>query len=304
MNNLNDLKNKLSDNLMQFVALGLIVLVGFSNVFYITKTILPALQARSQLTAELDLAEQTLTGEEAAREAQPETLRSQVASRQSSLAETAGAFMTEDQAAEFVSSLYTYAEASSVGIADLQVQPSPRGDQTTYEIRVLRVEATGSFDNLTRFVTQIKEATVPTVVINKLDLKQEDESAALAMELQLYTSPLSAGGINPDEQALGSTLPLLAAGETAQVAAEGEAQPETPAESPAPAPTATPAPATPPVCDCSANLYNCANFSGPQEAQVCYDYCRQTTGSDVHLLDADRDGVVCESVWPGWNLGN
>jgi Tfp pilus assembly protein PilO len=301
MNNLNDLKNKLSDNLMQFVALGLIVLVGFSNVFYITKTVLPTLQARNQLASELDLAEQTVASEEAARQDQPENLRGQVASRQSSLAEAAGAFMTEDQAAAFVSSLYAYAEASSVGVADLQVQPSPRGDQTTYEVRVLRVEANGTFDNLTRFVTQIKEATVPTVVINKLDLKQGDESATLSMEIQLYTSPLSAGGIDLENQAPGSTVPLLAADEMAGVTPEGEAPTETPAENPTPAPTATPAPASSPVCDCSGNLYNCANFSSPQEAQLCHDYCVASTGGDPHMLDADQDGVVCESVWPGWN---
>jgi Tfp pilus assembly protein PilO len=298
MNNLNDLKNKLGDNLMQFVAIGLIVLVGFSNVFYITKTILPGLQTRSLLTGELEVAEQTLSGEEAAREAQPDSLRSQVASRQSSLAETAGAFMTEDQAAEFVSRLYQYAETSSVGIVDLQVQPAPRGDQSTYEIRVLRVEANGSFDDLTGFVAQIKEATVPTVVIDKLDLSQEDETAVLSMELWLYTSALSAGGIQVNDEAPATTVPLLAASEAAE---SGEALPENPVENPPAAPVPTPATASPPVCDCSANLYNCANFSGPQEAQVCYEYCEQSTGSDVHLLDADRDGVVCESVWPGWN---
>jgi hypothetical protein len=295
MNNLNDLKNKLSDNLMQFVALGLIVLVGFSDVFYITKTILPGMAVRGQLTDELNLAEQTLTSEEEARQAAPDNLRSQVTSRQSSLAETAGSFMNEEQAAEFVSRLYGYAEASEVGIANLQVQPSPRGDQTTYEIRVLRVEATGTFDKLTEFVTQIKEATVPTVVINKLNLSQEDENAELSMELWLYTTPLSAGGVEVNDGTNGATVPLLVATETTETVPESSAPPEEPVSVP------DAAPASPPVCDCSANLYNCANFSGPQDAQICYDYCKQVTGGDVHLLDADQDGVVCESVWPGWN---
>ncbi len=301
MNNLNDLKNKLSDNLMQFVALGLIVLVGFSDVFYITKTILPGMAVRGQLTDELNLAEQTLTSEEEARQAAPDNLRSQVTSRQSSLAETAGSFMNEEQAAEFVSRLYGYAEASEVGIADLQVQPSPRGDQTTYEIRVLRVEATGTFDKLTEFVTQIKEATVPTVVINKLNLSQEDENAELSMELWLYTTPLSAGGVEVNDGTNGATVPLLVATETTETVPESSAPPEEPVSVPDAAATPDAAPASPPVCDCSANLYNCANFSGPQDAQICYDYCKQVTGGDVHLLDADQDGVVCESVWPGWN---
>jgi hypothetical protein len=59
--------------------------------------------------------------------------------------------------------------------------------------------------------------------------------------------------------------------------------------------TATPTtPAT--VWDCSYNRYNCGDFDSQWEAQQCYDYCMAQVGRDVHRLDADEDGVACESL--------
>jgi hypothetical protein len=64
--------------------------------------------------------------------------------------------------------------------------------------------------------------------------------------------------------------------------------------------TPTPEPTPRPVCDCSGNLYNCADFASAQEAQDCYATCQTEVGSDVHLLDGDENGVVCETVWGSW----
>jgi endonuclease YncB( thermonuclease family) len=47
-------------------------------------------------------------------------------------------------------------------------------------------------------------------------------------------------------------------------------------------------------CDCDRNLYDCRDFSDRDEAQTCFDYCRATTGRDVHHLDGGGDGLVCE----------
>lgn len=47
--------------------------------------------------------------------------------------------------------------------------------------------------------------------------------------------------------------------------------------------------------DCSSDVYNCGDFTTQVEAQAVYDYCSPTAG-DVHRLDNDGDGVVCESL--------
>lgn len=46
---------------------------------------------------------------------------------------------------------------------------------------------------------------------------------------------------------------------------------------------------------CSYNVYNCPDFSTHAEAQRVFDYCGGTT-NDVHRLDADKDGLACESL--------
>lgn len=54
------------------------------------------------------------------------------------------------------------------------------------------------------------------------------------------------------------------------------------------------------VCPCESDTFNCADFSGPEIAQACYYWCDYSVGNDVHLLDSDGNGLVCESVWPAW----
>lgn len=49
-------------------------------------------------------------------------------------------------------------------------------------------------------------------------------------------------------------------------------------------------------CDCSGNLYNCSDFATQRQAQGCYELCKRVKGSDVHKLDGDKDGRVCESL--------
>jgi len=46
---------------------------------------------------------------------------------------------------------------------------------------------------------------------------------------------------------------------------------------------------------CSHNAYNCSDFSTHAEAQSIYEYCGGVT-NDIHRLDADKDGLACESL--------
>lgn len=49
-------------------------------------------------------------------------------------------------------------------------------------------------------------------------------------------------------------------------------------------------------CDCDRNLYDCRDFQSQDEAQICFEYCWDTIGRDVHHLDGGGDGRVCESL--------
>lgn len=47
--------------------------------------------------------------------------------------------------------------------------------------------------------------------------------------------------------------------------------------------------------DCISDIYNCADFSTQAEAQQMFEKCGGKE-NDVHQLDKDGDGVVCESL--------
>jgi hypothetical protein len=66
--------------------------------------------------------------------------------------------------------------------------------------------------------------------------------------------------------------------------------PVVPTQPPAAQPTAAP------VCVCTHDAYNCSSFSRQSQAQGCYNYCREMRRGDVHRLDNDKDGRVCESL--------
>jgi len=58
-----------------------------------------------------------------------------------------------------------------------------------------------------------------------------------------------------------------------------------------------PAETTPPKegIICSYNAYNCSDFSTHAEAQGVFEYCGGMS-NDIHRLDADKDGLACESL--------
>lgn len=62
----------------------------------------------------------------------------------------------------------------------------------------------------------------------------------------------------------------------------------------APPPTSQPAPGGCAIC--SYDAYNCSSFSTQFQAQSCFEYCRSSGAGDIHRLDRDNDGRVCESL--------
>jgi len=47
--------------------------------------------------------------------------------------------------------------------------------------------------------------------------------------------------------------------------------------------------------ECSSNTYNCSDFETQIEAQNVFEFCGGLS-NDVHRLDSDKDGIVCESL--------
>lgn len=80
--------------------------------------------------------------------------------------------------------------------------------------------------------------------------------------------------------------------------------PDTPTPMPPIEPTAMPeraveaiplAPAGP-VCECGADTYKCDDFPNQASAQACFAYCNDQGAGDIHRLDRDNNGFVCEDL--------
>ena len=47
--------------------------------------------------------------------------------------------------------------------------------------------------------------------------------------------------------------------------------------------------------DCSSNSYNCGDFKTQEKAQEVFEECGGMD-NDIHSLDRNNDGIVCESL--------
>ena len=47
---------------------------------------------------------------------------------------------------------------------------------------------------------------------------------------------------------------------------------------------------------CQQDIYNCDNFEFQEEAQELFDLCVEAEKGDIHGLDADNNGLACESL--------
>lgn len=98
-------------------------------------------------------------------------------------------------------------------------------------------------------------------------------------------------------------LPMVGLGQGLAPTAPATSTPtftSTPTETPTLTPTAM---ATPLAYICDHDAYNCADFDTQAAAQVVFDYCRDLGFGDVHGLDANTDGIACNSLLPlGWRV--
>jgi len=47
---------------------------------------------------------------------------------------------------------------------------------------------------------------------------------------------------------------------------------------------------------CDVDSYNCDDFENRESAEEVFNYCNSKDVGDIHGLDNDGDGVVCESL--------
>jgi hypothetical protein len=128
-------------------------------------------------------------------------------------------------------------------------------------------------------------------------------AGAIGMLVCVLGVVVAVGAVNGD----GVFLPLVVWDVPAATVTPTLEPTATPTMTVTPLPTVTSTAQPPGGCSvCSANVYNCSDFSTQAGAQACHDYCWGLVGFDVHELDSDGDGEACESlplVFGGWVFG-
>jgi LysM repeat protein len=187
-----------SERLYTLLAVLAIIVIAFGYLLFAQSAIFPQLQARSQLHAQLALAQQKLVESRTAQEKAPDNLKQQLATAQATLNESAHVFLSDSQAADALNRLYTYAGDSGVKVVNLLAQPNPAKGSNAYDIRTFRLQAEGLPLDLIHFVAQINEAASPGFVISHVNVAQGQTFSVLTMDVALYTSPYaSAAGPSP-----------------------------------------------------------------------------------------------------------
>lgn len=207
---------------MSLAPLLLMCLVGMGLVMFAVVNIIPHVKTYQELQVAADEGNSIIATKMAENDPSSEIsiLEHRLETSKTSLITNTSLFMDTAQADAILQKLYDYAKASSVEINNLQTQntlnaasqasaaPTPKPSRnatpvpvevpvaSVYSVRAIRIVANGAVPNLIRFLTRIREISVPGIAVHNLNIKDTEDPAAdaiLTMDLLIYTSPLSDG---------------------------------------------------------------------------------------------------------------
>ena len=181
--------SRTSERLYMLLAVFAIIVMALGYLLFARSAIFPQVQARSQLRAQLALAQQKLAESRTAQAKTPDNLKQQLATAQAALTSSSQVFLSDSQAAEALNQLYQNASDSGVRVINLQAQSNPPKSSNAYDIRTFRLRVEGLSLDLIHFVTQINQAALPGFVISNVNVAQGQTTSALTMDVTLYTSP-------------------------------------------------------------------------------------------------------------------
>ncbi|MCC9077391.1 type 4a pilus biogenesis protein PilO [Litorilinea aerophila] len=173
---------------------------------FLLLVLMPAVQTRQSLIAQLTEQEETLAHLKEERARQPVELAEKLAAVQARVEEMAGRLLSESQAIQLMDRLYTYARSAGVTIVTVEARPaSTPAIQELFAERVFGLQVRGSFSNLLDFLGRIQESNSDGVVISNVAITQgTDSQALLTMDVTVWSSPH--GGREPQlAAALGTT---------------------------------------------------------------------------------------------------
>ncbi|MBI5671454.1 MAG: type 4a pilus biogenesis protein PilO [Chloroflexi bacterium] len=188
-----------SSIISRIVTLLPVLLVGallMGNILFGVTSIVPQWQLHEKLNGQLATAEAIVT-QNAQQQAEDDTLavlQAQVERAQTSVAQAAEVFPQPEQVDSFLNRLYDHARAAGAEISNLQAQqPAQQVINGAYDARLFRLQVLGTVPQLMNFIVRASEASLPTVNISNLSLKQDVENIILVMDVSIHTSEHASG---------------------------------------------------------------------------------------------------------------
>lgn len=189
-----------NERILTYVSLAMIVVIGLAFGVFYQLVIMPQLRLREDLINQLSLAQRDLVKQRQADPWAPEKVQRQLDAAKAEYSQAASIFMTESEAAGVLDALYQYAEDAGATVVKLEGEPNLEAEAQKaegYDVRLFRMEVTGSFADLMDFVTRIDEAKQKSVRISNVNIPEGTEPHTLTLDISLYTSPYAAAKTGP-----------------------------------------------------------------------------------------------------------
>jgi LysM repeat protein len=177
--------------LYSLLAVVAMLIVAVGDFLFLRSSILPQVRARRELASQLASARRELTEARGTQEDAPQRLTRQLATAQARLDEAANAFLSESQAAQALSRLYDYADASGVKIITLQTQQDHEGKEGKVDVRRFGLRVEGTVPRLVDFVSRMEWTALESFKLANVQIAEGETLHELTLDITLYTSPYS-----------------------------------------------------------------------------------------------------------------
>lgn len=235
----------LRDRLFRLLPILIIVMTIFGIALFAIRTLIPDLTAYNALS-EIVLTQQSAIATQVAERDDSDNiliLQRQAELMQEQMRESSAIFLTRAESEQVLNRIYDYAYSRGVRVINLQSQQPDPAVQSPgsppYETTVLQLQVTGGVANLIDFIAHIREATLPGVSIQSVNVNRTEGETSLTMTIFIYTSPFASGEVL---NSLPTSTPTLEP--TPSTATPTETPSVTPTVTRTPTPTATLVPPT------------------------------------------------------------
>lgn len=173
-------------------ALVAVIALFIAVIALVFLTIQPYLKSRT-LTENLAEAEADLERLQKLEAVNLENLTSQVNAAQQDLDAAYNVFPDTASAAEVLDTIYGLAAESGVSVSELQGLGTESGEEGDIEVTRYSLQASGPATALSSFLARVQTETVGTITLNDVQVSGAGPQYDLAMQVVIYSSPLSSG---------------------------------------------------------------------------------------------------------------